>query len=88
MDWSIFTTVVVHGGVQVVGTLKDGYLCKVPLPQVPHGQSIIPVACAVTFSANPYDIDYLQDPQIPLPNNLTRLLLDVSKLCLPFRLTG
>jgi hypothetical protein len=71
-----------------VGTLKDGYLRKVPLPQVPRGQSIIPVACAVTFPVNPYDTDYLQDPRIPLPNNLTRLLLDMSKLCLPFCLAG
>jgi hypothetical protein len=57
-----------------VGTLKDGYLHKVHLPQVPCGQSIIPVACAVTFPANLYDTDYLQDTWISLPNNLTRLL--------------
>jgi hypothetical protein len=46
----------------LVGTLKDGYLRKVPLPQVPRGQSIIPVACTVTFPVNPYDTNYLQDP--------------------------
>ncbi len=71
-----------------VGTLKDGYLHKVHLPRVPCCQSIIPVACAVTFPVNPYDTNHLQDTWIPLPNNLTRLLLDVSKLCLPFCLAG
>jgi hypothetical protein len=71
-----------------VGTLKDGYLHKVPLPQVPRGQSIIPVTCTVTFPPNPYDTNYLQDPPIPLHNNLTRLLYDLSKLCLPFCLAG
>jgi hypothetical protein len=71
-----------------VGTLKDGYLRKVPLPRVPRGQSIIPVTCTVTFQVNPYDTNYLQDPRIPLHNNLTRLLLNLSKLCLSFRLAG
>jgi hypothetical protein len=66
----------------------DRYLHKVHLPQVPRGQSIISVACAVTFPANPYNTNYLQDPRIPLHNNLTRLLLDLSKLCLPFCLAG
>jgi hypothetical protein len=71
-----------------VGTLNDGYLRKVPFPQVPRGQSIIPVACTVTFPVNLYDTNYLQDPRIPLHNNLTRLLLDLSKLCLPFCLAS
>jgi hypothetical protein len=66
-----------------VGTLKDGYLRKVPLPRVPGGQSTIPVAATATFPVNPHDTSYLPDPWIPLYNNLTRLLLDVSKLCLP-----
>jgi hypothetical protein len=57
-----------------VGTLKDGYLRKVPLPRVPHGQSIIPVAYTVTFPVNQYDTHYLWDPRIPLYNNLARLL--------------
>jgi hypothetical protein len=66
----------------------DGYLHKVPLLQVPRGQSITPVACTVTFPVNLYDTGYLQDPRIPLHKNLTRLLLDLNKLCLPFRLAG
>jgi hypothetical protein len=71
-----------------VGTLKDGYLRKVPLPRVPHGQSIIPVAATATFPVHPQDAGYLPDPRIPLYNNLTRLLLDASKLYLPLHLTG
>ena len=30
----------------LVGTLKDGYICRVPLPRVPRIQSTSPVACA------------------------------------------
>jgi hypothetical protein len=63
-----------------VGTLKNGYLRKVPLPQVPRDQSIIPVACTATYTVNPQATGYLPDPRIPLYNNLKRLLLDVSKL--------
>jgi hypothetical protein len=65
-----------------VGTLKDGYLHKVPLPRVSHGQSTIPVAATVTFPVHPKDASYLPDPRIPLYNNLTRLLVGMSKLCL------
>jgi hypothetical protein len=32
-----------------VGTLKDGYIRKVPLPRVSRVQSMSPVACAVTI---------------------------------------
>jgi hypothetical protein len=71
-----------------VGTLKDGYLCKVPLPRVSRGQSTIPVAATTTFPVYPQDAGYLPDPWIPLYNNLTRLLIDVSKLCLPLHLAG
>jgi hypothetical protein len=66
----------------IVGTLKDGYLCKVPIPRVPRYQSTIPVACKATFIVNPQATGYLPDPQIPLYNNHKRLLLDVSKLVL------
>jgi hypothetical protein len=65
-----------------VGTLKNGYLRKVPLPQVPRDQSTISVACTATYTVNPQATGYLPDPQIPLYNNLKRLLLDVSKLAL------
>jgi hypothetical protein len=71
-----------------VGTLKDGYLRKVPLPRVPRDQSTIPVVCTATFPVNPHDTGYLPDPQIPLSKNLTRLLLDASKCCLPLCLAG
>jgi hypothetical protein len=66
-----------------VGTLKDGYLCEVPLPRVPRNQSNIPVACKSIVTVNPQATGYLQDTRIPLyKNNLKRLLLDVSKLVL------
>ncbi len=71
-----------------VRTLKDGYLRKVPLPRVPRGQSTIPVAATATFPVNPHNTSYLTDPMIPLYNNLTRLLLDVSRLCLLVRHVG
>ncbi len=67
----------------VVGTLKDGYLHKVPLPWVPCNQSTIPVAASATFPVNLHDTGYSPDPRISLYNNLTRLLLDVSKLSFP-----
>jgi hypothetical protein len=62
-----------------VGTLQNGYLRKVPLPRVPRGQSTSPAAAAATVQANPQDTSYLPDPRIPLYNNLSRLLLAVSK---------
>jgi hypothetical protein len=65
-----------------VGTLKNGYLHKVPSPQVPCDQSTIPVACTATYTVNPQPTGYLPDPRIPLCNNLKRLLLDVSKCAL------
>jgi hypothetical protein len=45
-----------------VGTLKDGYLCKVPLPQVPRNQSTIPVAASATFPVNTHDTSYSPNP--------------------------
>ncbi len=70
------------------GILKDEYLCKVPLPRVPRNQSTVPVAASATFPVNPHDTGYSPDPWIPLYNNLTRLLLDVSKLRFPLCLAG
>ncbi len=71
-----------------VGTLKYGYLRKVPLPRVPPGQSTIPVTATATFPVHPQDAGYLPDPRISLYNHLTRLLVDVSKLCLHLCLAG
>jgi hypothetical protein len=45
-----------------VGTLQNGYLCKVPLPRVSRHQS--PAAVAATIK-NPHDIGYLPDPRMP-----------------------
>jgi hypothetical protein len=61
-----------------VGTLKDGYLRKVPFPRVPHQQSTIPVACTMTFPTNPLPTYYLGFPRILTCSNLGRLLADVS----------
>ncbi len=47
-----------------VGTLKDGYIHKVPLPRVPQVQSTSPVACAVTIR-NPAYTGYLPVSRIP-----------------------
>jgi hypothetical protein len=74
-----------YGG---VGTLENGYLRKVPLPQVPRCKSTSPVAVAATLLVNPQDTGYLPDPRIPLYNNLTRLLLGVGMRCIPVRIVG
>jgi hypothetical protein len=71
-----------------VGTLKNGYLCKVPLPRVPRSKSTSPVAVATTVLANLLDTGYLLDPRIPLYNNLIQLLLGVGMQCVPVRVVG
>ncbi len=71
-----------------VGTLQNGYLRKVPLPQVPRHQSTSLAAVAATSLVNPCATGYLPDTRIPMYNNLCRLLLDTGKQCLPLRLVG
>jgi hypothetical protein len=72
-----------------VGTLQNGYLCKVTLPRVPQVQRASPTAVAAALLGNPHDTSYLPDPRILLYNNLSRLLLAVGKRCLPMmRLVG
>ena len=47
-----------------VGTLKDGYIRRVPLPRVPPIQSTSPVACA-TIHRNPTHTGYSPIARIP-----------------------
>ncbi len=56
-----------------VGTLKDGYIRRVPLPRVPQVQSTSPVACATTHM-NPRHTGYLPVPRIPTWSNMLGLL--------------
>ena len=50
--------------VLAVGTLKDGYIRRVPLPRVPPIQSMSPVACA-TIHRNPTHTGYSPIARIP-----------------------
>jgi hypothetical protein len=61
-----------------VGTLKDGYICKVSLPRVPQVQSMSPVACAVTIR-NPAHTGYLPVSRIPTWSNLLVSLTGLGK---------
>jgi hypothetical protein len=65
-----------------VGTLKDGYICKVPLPQAPWIQH----TSHMTMVA--HDTCYLaQVPRIPMWNDLTRSLAGLGRrMLLPFSL--
>ena len=60
---------------ETVGTLKDGYIRKVPLPRVPQTQSTSEhVASAATVVGNTHDTCYLQVPQVPTWSDLVRSL--------------
>ncbi len=52
-----------------VGTLKDGYIRRVPLPRVPRVQSTSPVACAM-IHRNTAHTGYLPIAWIPTWSNL------------------
>jgi hypothetical protein len=66
----------------IVGTLKDGYVRKVPLPRAPRGQHANHVTTKL------HDICCLpQVPRIPTWSDLTRSLADLGrKALLPFSL--
>jgi hypothetical protein len=55
-----------------VGTLKDGYLRKIPLPQAPRIQSPSIVTCAPVITRDSCDTCYLQVPRIPTWSDLVR----------------
>ncbi len=69
-----------------VGTLKDGYLHKVPLPRVPLIQSMSEhVASTAAVTSDSHDTCYLQVTRVPKWSNLTRSLAGFSKrTLLPF----
>ena len=58
--------------VRAVGTLKDGYIQRVPLPRVPPIQSTSPVACA-TIHRNPTHTGYLPIARIPTWSDMIAL---------------
>jgi hypothetical protein len=57
-----------------VGTLYDGYLCKVPSPRAPWIQSPEYVTCHMQVTCENPNTCYSQVPQIPTWSNLTKLL--------------
>jgi len=61
-----------------VGTLKDGYIRRVPLPRVPRVQSTSPVACATTHT-NPVHTDYLPVSRIPTWSDLLGSLTGLGR---------
>jgi hypothetical protein len=65
-----------------VGTLKDGYVCKVPLPRAPRIQHASHVTTVT------YNTCYLaQVPRIPMWSDLTRSLAGLGRRALlPFSL--
>jgi hypothetical protein len=69
-----------------VGTLNDGYVRRVPLPQAPWIQSTDHVTCNVTVIRDAVDTCYLgQVPRIPTWHNLSRLIASVARTrILPF----
>jgi hypothetical protein len=69
-----------------VGTLKDGYIRKVPLPRVPRIQSTSEhVASAATATRNSHDTCYSQVPRVPTWSDLVRSLSGLGRRTLqPF----
>ena len=68
--------------IQIVGTLKDGYIRKVPLPRVPRIQS-------TSHMQHMHDTCYFtQVPRIPTWSDLTRSLAGLGRSVLrPFSLS-
>jgi hypothetical protein len=67
-----------------VGTLKDGYVCIVPLPRAPRIQSVNHVTNNEQVVMDSQDTCYLQVPCVPTWSDLTRLLTGLRKNVLPF----
>ncbi len=61
-----------------VGTLKDGYIQRVPLPRVPRVQSTSPVACARIHRNTAYT-GYLLIARIPTWSDLLRSLSGLGR---------
>ena len=69
-----------------VGTLKDGYIRKVPLPRIPRIQSPSAlVANVATATSNSHDTCYLQVPRVPTWSDIWRSLSGLGQILLrPF----
>ena len=69
-----------------VGTLKDGYIRKVPLPRIPRTQSTSAlVANVATATKNSHGTCYLQVPRVPTWSDLIRSLSGLGRSTLqPF----
>ena len=68
-----------------VGTLKDGYIQRVPLPRVPPIQSTSPVACA-TIHRNPTHTGYSPIARIPTWSDIIESLSGFGRCierCIP-----
>ncbi len=62
-----------------VGTLNDGYICKVPLPCAPLIQSTRLVTCNVTVTWDTGNACYLEQvPRIPTWHDLSR---SIARIC-------
>ena len=61
-----------------VGTLKDGYIRRVPLPRVPRIQSTSPVACA-TIHRNPTHTGYSPIARIPTWSDMIESLSGLGR---------
>ena len=70
---------------QGVGTLKDGYIRRVPLPRVTRIQSTSPVACA-TIHRNPTHTGYSPIARIPTWSDMIESLSGLGRCierCIP-----
>jgi hypothetical protein len=65
----------------IVGTVNDGYLRKVPLPRAPQIQSSDHVTCHIQVTHDNPNTGSSQVPRIPTWSNLTRLLATGGKNC-------
>jgi hypothetical protein len=64
-----------------VGTLKDGYLCKVPLPRAPQIQSTEHVTATAVTRMPPITC-YSQVPRVPTWSDLARLFVAGLSRCI------
>ncbi len=67
-----------------VETLKDGYVCNVPLPRAPCIQSANHVTSKKWVMIDSQDSCYLQVPRVSTWSNLTRSLAGLGMTILPF----
>jgi hypothetical protein len=71
-----------------VGTLKDGYVCNVPLPRAPWIQSANHVTSNKQLVIDSQDTCYLQVPRVPTWSDLTGSCTGLGRNIFPFCLFG